>query len=108
MSNNCLGLELGDNVFANGNLGEVVGVGASSALISLEVTVDGSKKLVQQWYSNDALKKVETGVCPVSTPQVVTEVVEENVKETEKALEFGVPGGSEQKVKTSQKKNKKK
>jgi hypothetical protein len=68
MSNNKIGLNLGDLVSANGIEGEVIGVGADSALILLPFSIDGVFKNIQQWFSNDALKKVmkdiEFGVLP--------------------------------------------
>lgn len=90
MSNNKIGLNLGDLVLANGIEGEVIGFGTDSALIKLSVVIDGQVKVVQQWYSNDALKKIETGIYPASTRQAATEIVEGVVKEAEKTLEFGV------------------
>jgi hypothetical protein len=95
MSNyNLLGLSGGDKVYVSvaGCEGTVVNLAVDSALIQLPVLVDNQTKIVKQWYKNEVLKKIEGN----------TEVVEENVNETEKTLEFGVPGGS-QKIKESKK-----
>lgn len=113
MSNfNLLGLSCGDKVFVSVAKAEglVVDIGVDSALVELDMPIEGSinrTKLVKQWYKNEVLKKIEpTPVnCPVSAIEVTTEAKEVTVEEIEKTLEFGVPSGS-QKVKTNVKKNK--
>lgn len=102
MTNNKIGLNLGDLVLANGIEGEVIGVGADSGLIKLPVVIDGQVKLVQQWYDNDALKKIEVniGVIEVETDAEV-------VMDTP-TIEMGVPSGSEPIKKINNKKTNKK
>lgn len=92
MTNSKIGLNLGDLVLANGIEGTVVSVGADSALIKLPVAIDGDNnrtKLVQQWYSNDALKKIEinTGVTKAKTDVKVA--IDTPI------IEMGVPGGGQ-------------
>jgi hypothetical protein len=103
---NLLGLSNEDKVLANGVKGKVVSFGVDSAFIELPVTIDGSVKVIKQWYSNDALKKIETGIKPVSTSQVTPQVqteVQTNAKVVvdTSTIEMGVPGGSQliQKIK---------
>lgn len=98
---NNIGLDMGDSVIANGTPGTVINLAVNSALIELEVLIDGDKnrtKLIQQWYANDALKKIKSD--PANTTEVTTEVVKVNILK-KKTLEFGVP-----EKKTTKKKNK--
>jgi preprotein translocase subunit YajC len=80
---NKLKLVVGDEVFANGVKGIIQKVDENSALVELEIMIDGQKKTVQQWYANEALELINV------KPEVAGDIAEE-INEKVKNVEFGV------------------
>jgi len=104
---NKIGLEVGNLVLANGNRGTVLQVDINKAFIEVDVLIDNKKRIVKQWFGNDALKYIgpDKNIKKAETKKIVVEQKEEEITPSV-SLELGVPDENEEKVEIK-KRNKK-
>ena len=104
---NKIGLEVGNLVLPNGNRGTVLQVDINKAFIEVDVLIDNKKRIVKQWFGNDALKYIgpDKNIKKAETKKIVVEQKEEEITPSV-SLELGVPDENEEKVEIK-KRNKK-
>jgi hypothetical protein len=87
-------LDIGDFVKVGEKKGIIINADGEKALIKMEIDDNGVLKIVEQWYANEAIEKIE---------EVKEKII--IIKEKKNNVEFGVP--SEQINKKKKTKNKK-